>query len=134
MNLIAYIEPEEAIIKHDEVILISGGLLGLRDKGLLTSTLTMIKNDSYYLKYIDKLTHLIFSINKNHCFIDGNKRLSIALGAIFLIKNGFSYQFVKKFILEMEQVVIWLAENTINKNDLALYISNLICDFEKKIY
>lgn len=99
MNSITYITLEEAIAKHDEIILASGGLLGLRDEGLLISALTMIQNDFYYSEYHEKLTHLIFSINKNHCFIDGNKRASISLGASFLLNNGWSSEFVASFIM-----------------------------------
>lgn len=129
MNLVAYITLEEAIAKHDEIILASGGLLGLRDEGLLISALTMIQNDFYYSEYHEKLTHLIFSINKNHCFIDGNKRASISLGASFLLNNGWSSEFVASFIMAMEEVVVWLANDEINKNDLNLIIECLFLKF-----
>ncbi|WP_367450347.1 type II toxin-antitoxin system death-on-curing family toxin [Snodgrassella alvi] len=129
MNSIAYITLEEAIAKHDEIILASGGLLGLRDEGLLISALTMIQNDFYYSEYHEKLTHLIFSINKNHCFIDGNKRASISLGASFLLNNGWSSEFVASFIMAMEEVVVWLANDEINKNDLNLIIECLFLKF-----
>ena len=129
MNSITYITLEEAIAKHDEIILASGGLLGLRDEGLLISALTMIQNDFYYSEYHEKLTHLIFSINKNHCFIDGNKRASISLGASFLLNNGWSSEFVASFIMAMEEVVVWLANDEINKNDLNLIIECLFLKF-----
>lgn len=129
MNSITYITLEEAIAKHDEIILASGGLLGLRDEGLLISALTMIQNDFYYSEYHEKLTHLIFSINKNHCFIDGNKRASISLGASFLLNNGWSSEFVASFIIAMEEVVVWLANDEINKNDLSLIIECLFLKF-----
>ncbi|ORF03855.1 type II toxin-antitoxin system death-on-curing family toxin [Snodgrassella alvi] len=125
MNLVAYITLEEAIAKHDEIILASGGLLGLRDEGLLISALTMIQNDFYYYKYHDKLAHLIFSINKNHCFIDGNKRASVSLGTLFLLKNGWPSEFIADFIIAMEEVVVWLANDEINKNDLQQIIKYL---------
>ena len=129
MNSIAYITLEEAIAKHDEIILASGGLLGLRDEGLLISALTMIENDLYYSSFSSKLVHLIFSINKNHCFIDGNKRASISLGASFLLNNGWSTEFVASFIIAMEEVVVWLANDEINKDDLNLIIECLFFKF-----
>ena len=129
MNLVAYITLEEAIAKHDEIILASGGLLGLRDEGLLISALTMIQNDLYYPSFSSKLVHLIFSINKNHCFIDGNKRASISLGASFLLNNGWSSEFVASFIIAMEEVVVWLANDEINKDDLSLIIECLFSKF-----
>ena len=39
--------------------------------------------------YTEKLTHLVFSINKFHAFNDGNKRSSLSLGAYFLELNGY---------------------------------------------
>jgi hypothetical protein len=39
-------------------------------------------------EFESKLTHLVYSVNKSHCFNDGNKRTSIALGAFFLEING----------------------------------------------
>lgn len=129
MNSITYITLEEAIAKHDEIILASGGLLGLRDEGLLISALTMIQNDFYYSEYHEKLTHLIFSINKKHCFIDGNKRASISLEASFLLNNGWSSEFVASFIMAMEEVVVWLANDEINKNDLNLIKECLFLKF-----
>lgn len=123
MNSIIYLEPDEVIAIHDKVILASGGLLGMRDKGLLISVLAMIQNDLYYPTFSLKLVHLIFSINKNHCFSDGNKRTSISSGASFLIKNGWSLEFVKNFIINMEDVVVWLADDEIDKNELSHIIN-----------
>jgi death on curing protein len=130
MNTIIYLEPAEVIANHDKIILASGGLSGLRDEGLLDSALTMIQNDLYYPTFSSKLVHLIFSINKNHCFCDGNKRTSISSGASFLLKNGWSPGFVKFFIINMENVVVRLADDEINKDELALIINILLLRFE----
>jgi death on curing protein len=130
MNTIIYLEPAEVIANHDKIILVSGGLLGIRDEGLLNSALAMIQNDLYYPTFSSKLVHLIFSINKNHCFSDGNKRTSISSGASFLLKNGWSLEFVKSFIINMEDVVVRLADDDINKDELALIINILLLGFE----
>ena len=128
MNSITYITLEEAIAKHDAIILASGGLLGLRDEGLLISALTLIQNDLYYPTFSSKLVHLIFSINKNHCFIDGNKRAAVSLAGSFLLKNGWPTEFIASFIIAMEEVVVWLANDEITKRTLARII---ICLFYK---
>ncbi|MFM7468267.1 MAG: type II toxin-antitoxin system death-on-curing family toxin [Vampirovibrionales bacterium] len=78
-----YFELKQAIHLHSLIITHSGGLPGVKEEGLLDSTLQHMKNDSYYPDFLDKLTHLVFSINKNHAFNDGNKRASIALSALF---------------------------------------------------
>ena len=88
-----------AIKTHDKIIEISGGASGIKDLGNLESPLEHIQNDDYYPDFEDKITHLVFSINKNHAFTDGNKRSSIALGAFFLELNGLDIM-VSKFILK----------------------------------
>ncbi len=93
--------------------------------GLLESPLEHIQNDLYYPEFENKLTHLVFSVNKSHAFIDGNKRSSIALGCYFLQLNGYDYV-VKKFVLEMENIAIWVADGLINKDLLTEIIKSLI--------
>ncbi len=64
---------------------------------------------------------MVYSINKNHAFNDGNKRSSIALGAYFLELNGFDY-LVRHFVLEMENIAVWVADNVIDKDLLSQLI------------
>lgn len=68
----------------------------------------------YYPTIEEKLAHLVFSINKNHVFIDGNKRSSIALGAYFLEINGYDYC-LQDFVQRMENIAVWIADNTVSK-------------------
>ena len=75
---------------HDDIIRISGGLEGIHNIGLIDSVLDFIQYDSYYPNFEDKLTHLVYSINKNHAFNDANKRTSIAVGAYFIKINSLT--------------------------------------------
>lgn len=86
-----YFPLQRAIQEHDNIIELSGGARGILKEELLESALTFIQHDGYYPKIEDKLTHLVYSIAMNHCFIDGNKRSSIALGAYFLEVNNYGY-------------------------------------------
>lgn len=121
---IFYFDLEHAIREHDLIIEISGGLHGIKDAGQLDSVLGNIRIDDYYPMLEDKLTHLVFSLIKFHCFMDGNKRSSIALGAYFLELNGYDW-LVSHFIREMENVVVWVAESKISKDLLFKLISTL---------
>ena len=114
-----------AIKTHDKIIEISGGASGIKDLGNLESPLVHIQNDDYYPDLEDKITHLVFSINKNHAFTDGNKRSSIALGAFFLELNGLD-SMVSKFIIEMENIAVHVADNRIDKDLLFEIITSLI--------
>lgn len=125
MENLNYITSEWAIKAHDYIIHESGGLLGTSNIILLESVLGHIQNDMYYPGFEDKLTHLVYSVNKNHAFRDGNKRSSIALGAYFLEVNGLDYC-VDKFIIEMENIAVHVADNLIDKDLLHEIVCSLV--------
>lgn len=122
---ILYFDVRHAVEVHDYIIEVSGGLHGNRDIGLLESALDHIQNDLYYPTLQEKLTHLVFAVNKFHAFNDGNKRASISLGAYFLELNGYDYC-VRNFVIRMENIVVWLAEGKINKDLLGEIVMSLI--------
>jgi len=134
MNLIYINHIDDIVRVHDKVIEISGGLSGLKDIGYLESVIYQITNDDYYPEFEDKLTHLVFSINKFHAFQDGNKRTSIAVGAQFLELNGFDYV-VGRFIKEMENIAVCVADGIIDKDFLGELIYSIIYedDFEESL-
>jgi death-on-curing protein len=125
MNVFNYFSTEYAIFVHDQIIITSGGILGIINDGLLESSIEHIKNDLYYPNIEDKLTHLFFSINKNHCFNDGNKRASIALSAYFLEINNCSF-IIPRFIEQMENITVDVADNRIDKELLYEIITSLL--------
>lgn len=109
-----YFDTTYAIEIHDWIIEQSGGKAGMQDLSLLESPLEHVRNDGYYPTLEDKLTHLVFAINKHHAFVDGNKRSSIALGAYFLALNGYDYC-VQYFVQQMENHAVEIAKNNIDK-------------------
>ena len=114
--MVIYISKEQAIGIHKKTIEYSGGGdYGILNIGFLYSALEHIQNDDYYPTFEDKLVHLIWSINRNHSFSDGNKRLSITLGAQFLLLNGYMFC-VKRFMIEMENISYHLAAGRIEKD------------------
>jgi death-on-curing protein len=121
----AYFDTAHAIKVHDEIINQSGGVLGVLNEGLLESVIEHIQNDFYYPEIEHKLTHLFFSINKNHSFHDGNKRASIALSAYFLEINNCSFR-IGRFISEMENIAVDVADNRIDKDLLFEIICSMI--------
>lgn len=124
MNIIK-IPTEYAIKVHDKIIEISGGQPGIKNYGNLDSPLNHLDNDDYYPTFEDKLTHLVFSVNKFHAFNDGNKRTSIAIGAYFLQLNGLEYC-IDKFIIEMENIAVLVADNIIDKEFLKEIIFSIL--------
>jgi death-on-curing protein len=75
---------------HAELIARHGGLGGVRDPGLLDSALARPHN---LLVYDDPSLFVLaaayaVAIVRNHPFIDGNKRVALAVADVFLQLNG----------------------------------------------
>lgn len=124
-----YFDAEHAIEVQRNIIEKSGGMPGLINQNLLESTLGHLQNDMYYPNLEDKVTHLLFSVNKNHCFKDGNKRAAIALSAYFLEVNGMGHK-VDVFLERMENITVYVAENRIDKELLFELINSTIYEYE----
>lgn len=120
-----YFDIEHALEVQDYIIRNSGGREGVLNEGLLESVLEHVQNDLYYPNLVDKTCHLFFSINKNHAFADGNKRSSIVLSAYFLEINGADF-LVNRYIQEMENIAVYVADNKIDKILLREIIYELI--------
>ena len=124
--MVLYIDIEQAISIHEKTVRVSGGgSLGIINIGSLESILTHIRNDDYYPTFEEKLTQLVFAVNRNHCFSDGNKRLSISLGIQFLNLNGYLYC-MGRFITEMENISYHLAAGLIEKDLLHRIIHSML--------
>lgn len=121
-----YIDIEQVKAIYQKTVEVSGGgIVGILDLGKLESVLSHIKNDEYYPSFENKLTHLFFCANKFHCFTDGNKRIAIALGAHFLLMNGYIF-IVSRFISEMENISYHVASGAIDKDLLFEVIYSVI--------
>ena len=121
-----YIPKDLAIEIHRNTIEYSGGGdYNIINIGSLDSVLEHIQNDDYYPTFGEKLTHLVWSINRNHSFSDGNKRLSITLGAQFLLLNGYMFC-VKRFLEDMENISYHLAAGRIEKELLSKLIDSFL--------
>ncbi|MBN8693364.1 MAG: type II toxin-antitoxin system death-on-curing family toxin [Bacteroidetes bacterium] len=129
-----YFDTNHAVQVHDDIIEKSGGNSGALNIGLLDSVLEHIQNDDYYPNIEDKITHLFYSINKNHAFNDGNKRSSIALSAYFMEINGLGFE-VNRFLIEMENIAVDVADNRIDKGLLAEIVYSIIyeSDFSEEL-
>lgn len=82
----------------------------------------------YYPTFEEKITHLMFSIAKNHAFVDGNKRTSISLGAYFLLINGYPSWIVSKFIIDMEDLILLLVEDILSKEQFGEFLALIISE------
>lgn len=94
MDNVRFLTLSEVILIAQNQLNLYGGLFGIRDYSLLSSALAMTKSmfDGQYLhkSNIDKSAAYIFHLTQNHPFIDGNKRVGLASGLVFLDLNGIS--------------------------------------------
>lgn len=124
-----YFYVEHSIKEHDYIIEQSGGLSGIKNKGHLEAVLEFVKNDEYYTTIEEKATYLFYALNKNHTFNDGNKRSSIVLTAYFFQINGLGF-IVGRFMREIENIAVDVADNVIDKDLLLEIISSFIYENE----
>jgi death on curing protein len=83
----------DALAIHDEQLAEHGGAVGVRDAGLLESSLARPLNRAGYgdPDIAELAAVYAFSIVRNHPFIDGNKRTGYVLLETFLELNGASF-------------------------------------------
>ena len=111
---------------YEDVVVASGGAVGLRDEGLLVSALARPINRRLY-EGIDDIAELAATyavgIASNHPFIDGNKRMAfIALGQ-FLADNGLSLIASDEDAIK---VMLGVATGTVGIEDLTSWLTTRI--------
>jgi len=109
---------------HKMLIAEHGGLPGVRDLALLESALSRPKQqiaygDEYGLPEL--AASYCYGLARNHCFVDGNKRIALTLAGVFLEMNGFELN-----AAEADAVLIIekLAAGEIEEIDLAAWFSD----------
>lgn len=118
---------EQILFLHEELILETGGISGIRDEGMLESALNApfqsFENISIYPSLPQKAARLGFGLIKNHPFIDGNKRIGVHAMLIFLELNGISLDYTQE---ELYTIVLLVASNNNSYKDLLQWITDHI--------
>ncbi|MBD2419155.1 type II toxin-antitoxin system death-on-curing family toxin [Anabaena cylindrica FACHB-243] len=114
-----FIEEEDVLNIHNKQINLYGGLLGIRDKDLLSSAIC-VPQASFAGKFlhptiVEQAAAYLFHIIKNHAFIDGNKRTAFDVMITFLNLNDYDLNMTPK---EAEQLTIQVADNKVSKEEL----------------
>ncbi|MDR0818663.1 MAG: type II toxin-antitoxin system death-on-curing family toxin [Oscillospiraceae bacterium] len=91
------ITKEQVISFHSELLEKTGGLLGIRDEGLLQSALVSpfqtFDGLDLFPSVIAKISRITYGIIKNHPFADGNKRIGVLVMLALLEWNGIPSEF-----------------------------------------
>jgi len=79
------------IALHDEQLAEHGGGVGIRDAGLLSSSLARPRNQAVYgdPSVFGLAAAYAYGIVRNHPFVDGNKRTGFLAAYVFLDMNGW---------------------------------------------
>lgn len=98
--------PEAAVkVMHAELIAEYGGESGILNLGQLSSTLARPKNLFAYgaaPTLFELAAAYGYGFAKNHCFVDGNKRIAVAVIDVFLQLNGY------ELVAEEAEVVLFM--------------------------
>ena len=92
MNEPIWVRRDVIELLHTQSIAKHGGADGLRDEGLLESTLARPKNLFAYEEVHDPsrlAASYTFGLAKNHPFVDGNERAAFIAAGLFLRLNGY---------------------------------------------
>lgn len=120
-----FLNIEEVIDYHTEIINEFGGSHGIRDLGLLISAIEMPKatmfGEDLHPTIFDKAAAYLFHVVCNHAFIDGNKRSGLVVALTFLDVNGIN---IKYDADELEELVVRVAEGKASKKEISLFFQN----------
>lgn len=123
-----FLNVQEVINIHDLLIMKYGGLMGLRDLGLLSSAVETPKAqiDRHFLHktVFDKAAAYLFHICKNHPFLDGNKRTAAAASLVFLEDNKVQLAFKSE---AFEELVLNTAKGMTSKKNISSFFKEHSC-------
>ena len=95
----------QVILLHRQLIEETGGIDGLRDKGLLQSALAApfqsYDNIDMYPSIQQKGARLGYGLIMNHPFIDGNKRIGAHAMLVFLELNHIALNYTQEELIDI---------------------------------
>lgn len=91
---------EQILMLHAQLINQTGGSNGVRDYSLLESAIESpfqsFDGEELYPTIQSKAARLGFCLIKNHCMIDGNKRIGAHAMLVLLKLNGIDLKYTQK--------------------------------------
>ena len=96
---------DEIIMLHAKLLQATGGLPGLRDKGLLESAVFSMsagfEDVEQYPTVEEKAARLGYAIISNHAFVDGNKRVGVLAMLMTLQLNGVVLRYTQRELIDL---------------------------------
>jgi death-on-curing protein len=117
----------EVLELHARLIAQTGGSPGVRDLGLLESSLAQPRQTfagmDLYPSLADKAAALGFSLIQNHPFVDGNKRIGHAALETTLLLNGAE---LTASIDASEEAVLAVASGAMDREELTQWVTRFL--------
>lgn len=114
---------EQILILHTHLVQQTGGSDGVRDYNLLESALETpfqsFGGEELYPTIQAKAARLGYGLIKNHCMLDGNKRIGIHAMLVFLAMNAIEMSYTQQ---ELSQTVLDVAAGTLDYEALLQWI------------
>ena len=114
---------EQILMLHTQLIQQTGGSDGVRDYNLLDLALETpfqsFGGDELYPTIQAKAARLGYGLIKNHCMIDGNKRIGTHAMLVFLALNGIELKYTQK---ELYETILDVAAGNIEYEGLLQWV------------
>ena len=95
----------EVLLFHQKIIDRVGGAKGIRDVGLiegaLNSAFSTFDGEELYPSVEDKIAVTTYALVKNHGFVDGNKRIGVAVMLLLLRMNSIHVGYTQRELVEL---------------------------------
>ena len=115
---------EQVIKLHTQIVELTGGTDGVREIGLLESAVETPFQSCFgadlYPTIQEKGTRLGYQLIKNHCMLDGNKRIGVHAMLVFFDLNGVVLSYTQKELYEM---VLDVAASVMTYEDMLEWVS-----------
>ena len=116
---------KQVLMLHTQLIQQTGGSDGVRDYNLLDSALEnpfqSFGGEELYPTIQAKAARLGYGLIKNHCMIDGNKRIGTHAMLVFLALNGIELKYTQT---ELYETILDIAAGKIGYEDLLQWVLN----------
>lgn len=118
---------EHVLMLHQKIMNVSGGASGVRDLGLIESALARAQASfagvEAHQGIVNKAAAVGCGLTQNHGFVDGNKRIGMAVMLLILRRNGVKLTYTQEELVALglavacgkadkEQTAEWIARHT----------------------
>lgn len=114
---------EQILMLHSQLIEQTGGCEGVRDYKLLESAIESpfqsFAGEELYPTIQGKAARLGFCLIKNHCMLDGNKRIGTHAMLVLLALNGIKLEYTQK---ELYETILEVADGSLDYEGLLQWI------------